>query len=142
MAYDKKAARHFNVVVKSGKVISICLMTVVDSISNKPLLVSKARAPAGGGPMRSHFSYLNASKFGAQVISREQPPMPTTHFLPTPDLYFASLADLDAYQAKKLSDRPSANRMTKWTPRKTAALGSRGRLLVSRGAKHDVRHTD
>ncbi|KXN88355.1 Cytosolic endo-beta-N-acetylglucosaminidase [Leucoagaricus sp. SymC.cos] len=56
--------------------------------------------------------------------------MPTTQSLPTPDLYFTSLQGLDDYRAKKLSDRPSSNRTTPWTPRKTSAQGTKGKLLV------------
>lgn len=58
--------------------------------------------------------------------------MPSTHFLPTPDLYFTTLEELDAYQTKKQSERPSVSRTTRWVPRKTLAQGSRGKLLVSR----------
>ncbi|KAF9449023.1 glycoside hydrolase family 85 protein [Macrolepiota fuliginosa MF-IS2] len=56
--------------------------------------------------------------------------MPTTQLLPTPDLYFTTLDELDAYQTKPLSERPNPGRTTKWTPRKTLAQGSRGKLLV------------
>jgi hypothetical protein len=61
--------------------------------------------------------------------------MPTTQNLPKPDEYFASLQELDDYQTRKLSERPTANRTTPWTPRKTLVQGSRGKLLVSRVKK-------
>ncbi|KAF5363866.1 hypothetical protein D9756_001085 [Leucocoprinus leucothites] len=55
--------------------------------------------------------------------------MPTTQSLPSPDLYFSTLQELDDYQARKLTERPSPNRTTPWTPRKTLLQGSRGKLL-------------
>ncbi|KAF7776476.1 CAZyme family GH85 [Agaricus bisporus var. burnettii] len=56
--------------------------------------------------------------------------MPTTNLLPAKDQFFQSLAELDAYQTKKQSERPAVSQTTEWTPRKSPALGSRGRLLV------------
>jgi len=58
--------------------------------------------------------------------------MPTTQILPTPDLYFETLQELDGYQTRKLSERPSPNRTTPWISRKTLLQGPRGKLLVSR----------
>jgi len=57
--------------------------------------------------------------------------MPTTQILPTPDLFFETLQELDDYQTRKLSERPSPNRTTPWTSRKTLLQGPRGKLLVS-----------
>jgi len=58
--------------------------------------------------------------------------MPTTQTLPTPDLFFTTLQELDDYRTRKLSERPSPNQTTPWTSRKTLLQGSRGKLLVSR----------
>ncbi|KAL9712325.1 hypothetical protein Ac2012v2_003562 [Leucoagaricus gongylophorus] len=56
--------------------------------------------------------------------------MPTTQALPTPDLFFTTLQELDDYRTRKLSERPSPNRTTPWTSRKTVLQGSQGKLLV------------
>jgi len=58
--------------------------------------------------------------------------MPTTQILPTPDLYFETLQELDGYQTRKLSERPSPERTTPWISRKTLLQGPREKLLVSR----------